>query len=202
MNFIFYKFWLKLFNSEISFPSRCLTTVHIGPLSYIGPAFNVWGLTFFFFDARYNNIEDRTEGSGRSWICIGRTGRDGIPKPWIFHPISFSPPLSSPHVSSFYRTSPASTRRHHDVVVVRTQILKMYAGVYTRAAIYLPSTSKETRPSTARRTGFQKVEHPATCSLICSYVIIRRATYARVPARFYRKNGDGREDNFFMQSYI
>lgn len=42
---------------------------------------------------------------------------------------------------------------------------------------YLPSTRRKLDRAN-RRTGFQKVEHPATHSLICSFTIIHRASYA------------------------
>lgn len=128
----------------------------------------------------------RRSDEGRS---AGRTGQDGIPKPWILRLASFSPLLSL----SLFRLLVFFLSEHQPprlIVVTSAPLLwytqrKILKCLCTDAAVYLSSSSEETRPSTARRTGFQKVEHPAACSLICSYmwssVALRtRATYPLV----------------------
>lgn len=68
------------------------------------------------------------------------------------------------------------------VIVVVRDPKNIHRRVLAATVIYLLLGGNSTE-YTHRRTGFQKVEHPATRSLICSYAIIRRAIRMYVHTR-------------------
>lgn len=128
------------------------------------------------------SIQRISSESGRS-TDAGKKGQDGIPKPWFLRRIFPSSLLRLllVHLRTIESSSALSHRCTHSDPKNTASASRIYATVISRKKL----------DRAHRRTGFQKVEHPATCSLICSYAIIHRAPYARVWSKkaFARKTG-------------